>query len=68
MDMSNTECPRCGHVFKDHDNLYGKICIYCGEEIKTNFTLPIIKENKEKNDLLILKVLDSVRRKFLPKK
>lgn len=27
-------CDKCGHYFAGHSNLFGKICIHCGNFIK----------------------------------
>ena len=42
----STVCPECEHVYKDHKNVFGKICIHCGAYIPPTTILPIVKENQ----------------------
>ena len=62
--MSQTVCNSCGHVYNDHANVYGKICIHCGSFIEPEIELEMVKENiaiKEKyKKIAISKVKDKL--------
>lgn len=56
-------CPNCGHIFKDHDNLYGKVCTRCDYYMPPSRELPIITMNKHKRALLLKDARDLIARK-----
>lgn len=71
--MSEIFCDNCEHVFKkqskingkvieEYDNIYGCYCPECGFFIKPDKEIKIIKENKQKINILRKKMLNKLRR------
>jgi len=60
---NDTICPNCHHIYVGQKNLFGKLCIFCGEEIipPEPYELPIQADNKKKRDQLIEKVRKMLR-------
>jgi len=56
-------CTKCGHIFKDHENKYGKICTRCNHYLPQSCELSIVINNKRTKLLLLKEALDLIERK-----
>lgn len=49
MDQSQNNgftCPDCGHFYKGHTNVFGKVCIHCGARIPPPVDPKMVERNK----------------------
>lgn len=64
--MSETEkirCPMCGEEYSHYRNIYGKICIVCGEYINIDGEPEFKKTNDERQKELQRKVIEHIKGK-----
>lgn len=66
-NIVNVMCPKCGHIYRHYDNLYGKMCIHCGCIIDIDFKPKTCRDNIKKKEEMKEKVLEHVRKKILEK-
>lgn len=71
--MSKIYCDNCEHVFnkqtefngkviEEYDNIYGCYCPQCSFFIKPENEIKIVKENKQKINILRKKMIKKLRR------
>lgn len=63
MTMDKVTCKKCGYYF-EIENLFGKFCPKCKDFIESEFELPIVKENKIKNEIQKQEVLEKIKKSF----
>jgi hypothetical protein len=66
-ELTAISCPKCGHIYKHYDNLYGKVCIYCGYIMESDFIPKMCRDNIQKKEEMKEKVLSHIKKKILEK-
>jgi predicted nucleic acid-binding Zn-ribbon protein len=62
--LEGVECPECGHVYRDHSNIWGKTCYRCGTVISPKKMPKMVEENAKRAALWKEQVRESMRRRF----
>lgn len=57
-------CGKCGHLFKDHQNLFGKFCTHCNHFNPPEDEMTIIQHNRIANEAIKTQLLDYLRKKY----
>ena len=62
--LKKIRCPNCGHKTAGTINMFGRLCMKCGEEIlpDKDVKIPLIDDNQEK-DARLLELLREMLKK-----
>ena len=61
------KCPKCHKDTGEYNPYVGKICLWCGFEIKPAKDMPIIERNKYKKNYYLNKIKNKLRRQLKQK-